>query len=172
MNSSVSPSSKFRNAVGTRYLKALFFEETGADKSTVVYTLKDQDHEGFPSLYRLYMETNDPTEYRFATAYLDGWDHWEILTKCSWFSPYVERWRKELQLRLASSALARIMSEAKTNSRESFTANKYLLERGWMPKEDRKTGRPSKQAVREAAHEIASQAKQVNSDFDRILKVS
>jgi hypothetical protein len=160
----------FRSPSGSRYLKGLFYEETGADKSTVVYTLKDQDHMGFPSLYRLYMETDDPTEWKFANQHLDGWEHWEMLCRCSWFIPYVQRWRKELQLRIASHALARIMAESKTNSRDSFTANRYLLERGWMPKETNKGGRPSKDSIRAAAHQIASEGLQVASDFDRLMR--
>lgn len=159
----------FRNATGTRYLRALFYEETLADKSTVVYTLKDKDHQGYPSLYRLYMETGDPTEWRFATQYLDGWEHWDMLTQCHWFVPYVTRWRKELQLRIASQSLARIMAEAKTNSRDSFTANRYLLERGWEPKDAKKGGRPTKESIRAAAHELASQSQQINSDYDRLI---
>ena len=162
----------FRAPGGARYTRALFFEETGADKSTVVYTLKDQDHLGFASLYRLYMESNDPTEWRFATSHLDGWEHWEMLCQCTWFAPYIARWRRELQLRLASQALARIMAEAKTNSRESFVANRYLLERGWMPKDSSKGGRPTKEAIRKEAHQIASESQQVASDFDRLMKAN
>jgi hypothetical protein len=138
----------------------------------VVYTLKDQDHLGYPSLYRLYMETNDPTEWKFSQAHLDGWEHWEMLCGCSWFAPYVERWRKELQLRIASAALARIMAESKTNSKESFTANRYLLERGWMPKDSSKGGRPTKDSIRRAAHQIASDSLQVNTDFERLMKAN
>jgi hypothetical protein len=161
--------SRFRSTTGSRFLKGLFFEETGSDKSSVVYTLKDNDHEGFPSLYRLYMETNDPTEWRFATQHLDGWEHWEMLCRCTWFIPFVERWRRELQLRLASQSLARIMAEAKTTSKESFVANKYLLERGWMPKDKNPGGRPTKDSIRRAAHQIASDGLQVASDFDRLM---
>lgn len=141
-----------------------------ADKSSVVYTLKDQDHEGYRSLYRLYMETRDPTEYKFATTFLDGWEHWTILCECAWFKPYVERWRTELQLKIASESLARIMAEAKTNSKESFTANRYLLERGWEPKDSSKRGRPTKAAVKAEASRIASETVQINSDFDRLLR--
>lgn len=158
----------FKSSNGNVYLKGLFFEETGADKSTVVYSLKDQDHEGYPSLYRLYMEANDPTEWTFSQKYLDGWDHWERLCQCTWFTPYVTRWRKELQLRLASAALARIISESKTNSKESFTANRYLLERGWVPKDKNSGGRPTKDAVRQEAHRIASESIQIHDDFKRL----
>jgi nitrate reductase alpha subunit len=162
----------FKNSVGGMYLRGLFYEETLADKSTVVYTLKDKDHEGYPSLYRLYMETRDPTEWRFATRHLDGWEHWERLCDSSWFKPYVERWRRELHLHIASESLARIMAEAKTSSRDSFTANRYLLERGWLPKEKGVAGRPSKEAVRKEASRIASESQQVTSDFERITRIN
>lgn len=172
---------RFRNPVSNqRFLKALFFETTLADKSTVVYTLKDQDHSVedresgatrvYPSLYRLYMELDDPTEWKVAQELMDGWEHWEMLCNCNWFKPYVERWRKELHLRMQSQALVRIKSEAKTGSKESFGANKYLLERGWEPKEGSKhgRGRPSKDEIQKAAHELAKADNQLSEDFKRL----
>lgn len=166
-----SSPSRFRNAQGVRFLKALFFEETLADKSNVVYSLKDNDHEGYPSLYRLYMETGDPTEWKFATTHLDGFDHWQMLCECTWFKPYVARWRKELQLRIASEALTRIMAEAKTTSRNAFTANRFLLEGGWEPRDKKTAGRPSRQTIREEAARIASSESQVASDYERLVKL-
>jgi hypothetical protein len=161
---------KFRNSVtNNRYLNGLFFEQTGADKSTVMYTLKDTDHSGYPSLYRLYMETDDPTEWEFSQRYLDGWEHWEMLTRCAWFKPFIERWRKELELRMKSKSLAKIKAEAKTGSKESFMANKYLLEKGWEPKETKGRGRPSKDEINKAAEEIAKVDGQLSADFERIV---
>jgi len=162
---------KFRHPTSNiRYLKGLFFETTGADKGTVLYTLKDVDHEGYPSLYRLYMELDDPTEWEVAQQLMDGWEHWEMLTNCTWFKPTVERWRKELQLRMMSKALVRIKSEAKTGSRESFGANKYLLEKGWVPKETtgHGRGRPTKDEIRKAADELARADNQLTEDYKRL----
>lgn len=152
-----------------RLLKGLFYEMTLSDKSSVVYTLKDKDHEGYPSLYRLYMETNDPTEWRFAQEHLDGWEHWEKLCEATWFKPIVARWRRELELRMKSQALSRIMSEAKTASKESFQANKYLLEKGWEPKDSQsRRGRPSKDEIAKAAKEIATTNSRLEEDFERL----
>lgn len=160
---------KFRNPVSNqRFLKGLFFETTLADKSTVVYTLKDVDHEGYPSLYRLYMELDDPTEWKVSQELTDGWEHWEMLCNCTWFKPYVERWRKELYLRMQSQALHRIKTEAKTGSKESFGANKYLLEKGWEPKATNGRGRPSKEEIAKQAHEIARTDSQLSEDFKRL----
>lgn len=162
---------KFRNPnTNQRYLKGLFFETTMADKSTVSYTLKDVDHEGFPSFYRLYMEIDDPTEWEVSQRLVDGWEHWEMLCGCTWFKPYIERWRKEQELRMKSRALAKIKTEAKTGSKEAFGANKYLLEKGWEPKEGsgRGRGRPSKEEIRKAADEFVKGNNQLSEDFKRL----
>jgi len=162
--------SKFTNESGTRYTRSLFYETTLADKASVVYTLKDQDHKGFKSLYRAYMDTQDLTEYQFATAYLADWQHWVILCELDWFKPYVTRWRQELELSLKAEALQRIIQEARSDRRESMSANKYLLEKGWEPKPTTKdsVGRPSKEAIRAKAEEMFQDTKRINSDLNRL----
>lgn len=164
--------SKFRNPSNARYLKGLFFEETLGDKSTVLYTLKDSDHLGYPSLYRLYMEVNDPTEYRFAIQYLDGFEHWEMLTQCTWFQPYVSRWRNELEIRMKSENLAKLISFADTTvpNKDTLATNKYLLEAGWKPPATK--GRPSKDQIKKAADSIAQEHRRIEEDFERIGKVN
>ena len=182
MSNSILSKPSFRSPVNnTLYTKGLFYETTLADKSSVVFTLKDWDHsvsqeDGsvivYPSLYRLYLETNDPTEYRFATTHLEGMYHWETLLACNWFKPYIERWRRELELRMKSESLARIMSEARRASKESFQANRYLLEKGWEPKEgsSSRRGRPSKEEVKQAASDLARADKTLSEDYSRISK--
>jgi len=155
-------SNKFKNSNGVFFLKALFFETTLADKSTVVYTLKDRDHEGYPSLYLLYLAENDLTEYQFANKYLDGWAHWEALCSCGWFKPYLERWRKELALKHKAEALKRIISEAQSSSRNAFTANKFLVSSGWVEETDKpKRGRPSKKEIEDEKQAILSSDKEL-----------
>lgn len=160
--------SKFTNEVGARLTKGLFFEMTLADKSSVLYTLKNQDHRGYPSLYRLYMEEMDPTEYRFAVRHLESWDHWKQLTACTWFKPHVEGWREELQLKLASEALTRIMLEASSERKESFAANKYLLEKGWAKSTGDRVGRPSKEAIKHQARQMVHENTRLAEDWNRI----
>lgn len=159
--------SKFKNASGTYLTQALFFE-TNLDKSSVVYTLKENDHLGYPSLYRLYMETGDPTEYQFAIQHLDGWTHWEKLCRSTFFKPYVTAWRKELELRLRSEAFARIQSTARKGGKEAFQADKHILAGQWKPQNTSKRGAPTKQDIREAADKIASTDKSIVDDYERI----
>lgn len=118
---------KFKNTQGQYYLNGLFFEKS-FDKETVLYTLKDQDHEGFPSIHRLYLETFDPTEYRFATAYFANMKHFRLLSETTWFPEHLTQMRSDLQAALKSEAWLRIISLARTGGKESFLADKYLLE--------------------------------------------
>lgn len=163
--------SPFRIHTGQRKLRGLFFETTGADKTGVVYTLKERDHEGYPSLYKLYMACDDPTEYSFALSHLDGWDHWEILTQCSWFKPYISRWRRELEIRFKSRSLKNIQSLATDSSSKEFhQANKFLVNGGWMEGNRRRgAGRPSKQEIQKAAQSAAQEATNMEDEFNRVV---
>jgi hypothetical protein len=162
--------SKFRIHTGQRKLRGLFYETTLSDKTGVVYTLKDRPHEGYPSLYQLYMEYDDPTEYTFAVNCLDSWDHWEMLTACSWFKKYLHRWRRELEVRAKARALNAIKAVAQSESKEAYQANKFLVSGGWKESNKRKgAGRPSKEEVQDAAKAMAAEARDLEDDLTRVL---
>ena len=163
-------SSKFKNVNGLPYTKGLFLE-VSTTEDTALYTLKDYDHLGLPSLYLLYMSVADPTEYKFAIQYLDGWAHWEDLCLSPWFKPFIERWRRELEVKIRSEALHRITTEAKsTNEKTLMQSNRYLAEGTWMPKDMRKAGRPTKEAVQRETKRLADIEKQIEDDLNRVQK--
>lgn len=164
-----APDSVYRIHTGQRKLRNLFFETVGADKHGVVYTLKERDHEGFPSLYRLYMEVDDPTEYTFATQHLDSWDHWETLCECNWFKPYVSRWRRELEIRTKAKALVKIKAVSESDAKEAYQAHKFLVSMGWREDNRRKgAGRPSKEEVLNEAKRQAQDMQSINDDLARV----
>ena len=150
----------FKNSNGVLITKGLFLEVSYESPENVVYTLKDEDYEYkgrlLPSLYKLYMHLNDPTEWKVATECFHGWSHWEAICNSSWFAPYIKSWREQLELRLKSQALARIMAEAKASSKDALQANKYLLEKKWIEKDATK-GRPTKEAIRKEAEFIRAE---------------
>lgn len=169
--------SKFKNNSGTHVLKAMFYElDHVAEEPYAQYTLKPYDHtvDGvtYPSLKKLYVELEDPTEYLFATTYLDGYEHWKKLTKTSWFKTHLTEWREELELRLRAKALLRIRKTAEAGSKDSLTADKLLLSGAWKTEEEKTRGRPSKQKIKEEAERLFEAKTEFDDDFDRILGVS
>lgn len=159
--------------------RALFFEQTLPEDrlECTIFTLKDVDHGGYLSLYRLYMEENDPTEYEFANKYLASWPHWLELVKCSWFRPHVQRWREELELQIKASALKEIREEASNSlSKNAFQANKYLLERGWDKDKKEttrsKVGRPTQNSIDERARQMIDEDISFKEDFERLRSIN
>lgn len=155
----------FKGASGAYYTKQLFYETADTDREFVLYTLKDDDHEGYPSIRRLYVEFEDETEYEFARAYFGSWRHWKRLLECSWFRPVIEEAREELSVRLAAKNLVKIREKALSGD---LKANQYLLERKWVSKKE-PVGRPSKEKIKAEAEKLFSDKQDVTSDFERIL---
>lgn len=160
----------YRDTQGRLLSSKLFYERTTPDKrDKVLYTLKDQDHEGYKSLYVLYLESNDLTEYSFANSYFESYEHWLALTKQEWFKPFLERFRRDLETKVRSIALKAIIRESQSASKNAFTANKFLLERGWVDKEKNTKGRPTKEDIKQAAIEQVDSAKRLEEDFLRVI---
>jgi hypothetical protein len=161
----------FKAANGNWYTRALFCEYCITDPSSILYTLKEIDHNGYPSLYRLYMDLADPSEHIFANTYLGGWSHWLDLCKCEWFKPYIDSWRKELSVKIKGAALARILVMGQSaDTKIAFAANKYILDQEWSPSVKKSTkGRPTKDDITSEAKKIAEAQAQVQSDFERIM---
>lgn len=163
--------SAFKNQFGVRYTKELFFETTLADKSNVIYTLKEDDHLGYKSIYRLYLEASDPTEYLFAVAYFEGVDHWEKLKSSPWFMPYLNKMRHALELKIKSEAFNAIVTDAMDKESKSRAASaKFILEKGYetVNPDKRRAGRPSKQEIARAAKEESDIYAETKEDFARI----
>ena len=158
-------SSPFRTANNKYRLSALFLERPGSD-GLALYSLKNKDVGDIPSLYRLYMEAEDPLEFTFANTYFEGWEHWSLLCSSDWFKPYIAAWRRELELKIKSEALARLRKDAAGGSKSSAMSNRYLLDGGWKDKPAK--GRPSKAEVKRAADEQAEALKQLEDDLTRI----
>jgi hypothetical protein len=159
---------QFRAGNGQRLLRGLFREETTSSECPPVYTLKDYDDD-LPSLYRLYMDLEDETEYVFATTYLDGYEHWEMLCNCTWFQPYIERWRKELTLKLTAKRLKILITDSMDETSKSKTSStKYLIEQGWRTRDELRRGRPSKDEVRNELDKQVKEEKAVQEDLARI----
>lgn len=136
----------FKSTNGKWMTDRLFFERCNnpSEREYVLYTLKDEDYDMggtiLPSLKRLYVECEDPTEYSFAEKYLGGWAHWKVLRESNALVDVIDDWREELNTRLRSKGVQGMIALAK-NEEASFQAIKWLAEEGWNPGNK---GRPKK----------------------------
>ena len=156
--------SKFRNSANQRLTRGLFKEYGGN-----VYTLKEVDQNGIPSLRRLYIECADVTEHRFATAHLEGWDHWQLLLSSPELRSEIDLWRAELQVKLRSDAIAKILEETQDpGNRGYMQALRYLADKTYMEVDNpkRPRGRPRKEEENLSDIELV----RLEQDAERILK--
>lgn len=126
---------------GKPLTQSLFLEIGYTDYS--YYTLKEEDYtykgKVYPSLKKLYLQHEDPTEYDFANRFLLNWKHWQKICGNRQLLKYIEEWREELELKLRSQAVRDMIDQSVDKG--SFQASKWLADRGWDKKA---AGRPSK----------------------------
>lgn len=168
----------FRADNGIWVTAGLFLETSHVSQhDKIIYTATPFDYPKYPSIQRLYLSYDDLTEYPFASECLGGWDHWQsiLASENSKLQKYIAIWRAELEIKLKSQALRRIKEEAEADGRNGFAANKYIVEKAWAgefskgKEPTRGAGRPSKQAIKDAAARIAIDEKITDSDFDRLI---
>lgn len=155
---------KLVDTMGRPLTQSLFLEIGYSDYA--VYTLKEYDHQyngkTYPSLKKLYLEAEDPTEYAFAERHLLGWQHWKRLCDNKVIAKHIEEWREELELKIRSQAI-RDMQNLCASENGNFSAAKFLADRGW---EKRSAGRPSK-AEKERHLRIEER---INEEFSADIK--
>ena len=149
----------------SRPLTQSLFLEIGYDEEFAIYTLEDEDKEYkgklYPSLKRLFIETEDLTEYNFAKEYLLGWHHWQRLNANKMLREHFDKWREELTLSIRAEAIKSIIDQALDGT--NFQAAKFLAEGGWSK---RSAGRPSKEEMQKEA----AQREKIHSEFSEDLE--
>lgn len=154
-----------------RPLTQSLFLEIGYKTDMAVYSLKDTDHhyrgEVYPSLKRLYLQHEDPTEYDFASTYLLGWNHWKRLTTNKMIRKHIDEWREELELKIKSQAVKDIIDQCAMEG-GSFQAAKWLADQGWNK---RGAGRPSKEQIEKDKRISERIEDEFRDDVVRLLEV-
>ena len=158
--------SLFKDTNGNPMTQSLFLELGYGDYA--VYTLKDQDYEYkgklYPSLKRLYLEEEDPTEYIFAERHLLGYQHWKRICANKVLSRYIEPWREELEIKLRAMAV-RALRDMSQSENGNFQASKFLADRGW---DKNAVGRPSKRELEKRAAIGQRVEDEFNADIKRL----
>jgi hypothetical protein len=132
-----------------------------------VFTTKDNDYtykgKVYPSLKKLYLEYEDPTEYAFVQEYLSGWSQWKQLCNNQQTLKFINEWREELELKLRSQAIRDMIDQSADGG--SFQASKWLADRGW---DKRAAGRPSKQEQQKEQRVKEKISNEFNDDAARL----
>ena len=161
------------------------FVEYAINPEKAKYTLKDEDvirtslsgqEVVYPSLYKKYMEMEDILELTFATTYFGDLPTWETFQK-TWFGKKViDRWRKELEIKVRAKALLNIQKIAQDEDHKlSYNANRLLLDGGWKPKEAReasKRGRPSKAEIAFQTNLLIEEDQDYKNDLERLKELN
>lgn len=154
------------DSIGKFRTQSLFLELGYGDEA--IYTFKDKDHElngkKYFSLKRLYLETEDPTEYEFAITYLVNWKHWQRLCENKLIRRYIDEWRDELEVKLRSRGVKNAMYAAQEGN---YQAAKWLADRGWST---RGAGRPTKAEIDREKKIQAGIADEYEADVIRLIK--
>lgn len=163
----------FKDKMGRWITQGLFLESCLSDKSAVMYTLKGYDHvykgKELPSLKLIYLALEDPTEYRVATEYLGGWDHWQRILGNQVLRKEIDIWREELEVKLRCKAIQEIVKDSTSPSKSAVTSAKWLADKGWAEK--RKAGAPSKTEEEGIRKKIEEQLLDSDEDWKRISQL-
>lgn len=132
-----------------------------------LFSLKfEDDKDDLISLKRIYLESNDPTEYRFAVGLFKDPRHWRTLCGLEWFSPFVEKWRWELRAKLRAQAIDNLIRLSEDNlqaikalATEDYVYQNYLEDspakkRVGRPNKDKPDNSPSEETLADDAKRI------------------
>jgi len=114
-----------------------------ADKITKAADFRTGSREWKDQFRNLFIEIGDPTGYVFAEQYVEGgYRSWKKIANSFDAKSEIGEWMETLSVRLQAEAILNI-----AKNRESFQANKWLADRGWDEKEDKRTKEAKKRAA-------------------------
>lgn len=163
-------------AQGLVRTKALFVEFCDEPKKDyAVFTVGHQDRMLLGrkriALQKLYTQycVSDPTEYTFAMAVFGEWYAW---TKVRTFlntkrvGDKIGQWEREVAVAIKSRAMNSIVQEMEEGGRSSFSAAKFLSDRGWLDRSE--LSRKEKAELKKEEEELNKEAREAAFDADRL----
>lgn len=155
--------------MGRFRITSLFVDYKYKDDGFALYTVKDEDHtykgKIYKSLKSAYLELEDPTEYSFALKYFYNWKHWLAISNSTSLGPMIQEWRDELEVRIKSKAVRKMIETSNTDTKEAVAAAKWVSDRGW---DKRKAGAPSKVERVRQSKIAAAVSSEIDDAYDRV----
>jgi hypothetical protein len=163
---------QMRDVEGRFRTQSLFWEtSTKREKYPPLFTLKDKESKGLPSLRQIYFtyEHLPEHEYEFALDVFGSWELWNKIATESTVRHHIVEWRKELEMKVRASAMKAMIQSALNDGSKGAATAKYLSEAGWR---GTARGRPTKEELQRELKVQAGIAKEFEADLERIgLKV-
>lgn len=152
--------------IGPRPIYTLKFYDHEIDETSPIYR-----HSGpnlLRSLYLLYLEYGDPSEYSFALGTLGDWQHWCELRDCAFFKPYLITMREALKAKIDSETLLAAKEVLRgPQGTGTLQAAKWLRD-AVSDQTKSKRGRPSNDEVKNEVKRLAQDEKDLAADLIRI----
>lgn len=156
---------------GAALTQGLFLETSYGNTENIMYTLKPRDHmykgKMLPSIKRLYLEMEDPTEYFFAYEYFLDWEHWLRIKKNKLIAAHMKGWEAELEVRARALGVKALFDLALDGEKPNYQASQFLAKGGWT---ERSAGRPTKEAVQRETKIQARIKEEFGSDLTRLKR--
>lgn len=154
----------------------LFYEFNDSKPETVLYTLDAQDRDLtdnprygkiVKSIKSAYLEMMDVAEFDFANKYFYDYRHWRMIKESAWFKDSYAMLREELEAKLASIAVSKMMEQVNAGAAGHQTLA-YLANKGYLEKD--KVGRPNKKAVEKQAKEEVARKTKEQQELDKLIE--
>jgi hypothetical protein len=149
------------NAQGVAKTRKFILEfcTTAEDRLNSTFSVSEHPNPEKVPMKILYMSlsVDDPSEVSFAEEVFGHLGFWHDLSETDFMKPYVERWRREADLKRKQKAFKTIIETATKGdtSASRLSAAKYLLEKAWEPK-DTKARKQDKQDIKTVADSFKS----------------
>jgi hypothetical protein len=158
------------NGSGKLITTSLFEELTNRPEFVCLsLSRKEKKYPSFPQLYLKYCK-DDPTEYTFAMEVFGDWHWWDMIRRDRRISGLVEELKTEIEVYLRAKGFKTVLQEAKSGGRSSFTAAKFLVDKGWEPvsKRSKKEKDREEEVLDKVSQEIAEDAERLG--FLKVVK--
>ena len=155
--------SQFKDVMGRFRTLSLFYELNTTDLPSV-FTLKEREHKGYPSLKQIFLSYTDPTEYTFAMEVFGSWTGWQKISESAEIKKHVDQWREELEIKIRAEAIKAIAETAVTEGAKGTAAARWIAEGNWKGRR----GRPSKAEVERERKIQAGIQDDISDDIERM----
>lgn len=151
---------------GNKWLSEALFIETAQQDDCVhaLYTLQPWDRRKggkfYPSIHKLFVELGDVSEWKFASLYFDGYQHWLQIKAKPFFKEIYAAMVEELHAKLQHEAVENMLDQMREGKASQATLT-YLANKGYIEKNA--VGKPKRKKPEDKAKLYS-----IKSDLERI----